>query len=75
MDMMSGTIKKCEILFPMPRTEIKTMEVLKTLGRIKKGKQPGPHRLIGWDLIESEKLVLYLTQESNAVLNEGTVPE
>ena len=23
MDMMSGTIKKCEILFPMPRIEIK----------------------------------------------------
>ena len=41
MNMMSGTIKKCEILFPMPRIEIKIKEVVEALGRIKKGKQPG----------------------------------
>ena len=75
--MMSGTIKKCEILFPMPRIEIKTKEVLEALGRIKKGKQPGPGRLKGeiyMGLKKSEKLVLYLTQAYNAVLTEGTVP-
>ena len=35
MDKMSGTIKKCEILFPMPRIEIKIKEVVEALGRIK----------------------------------------
>ena len=47
MDMMSGAIKKCEILFPMPKMEIKIKEVVEALGRIKKGKQPGPDRLKG----------------------------
>ena len=36
MDMMSGTIKKCEILFPMPRIEIKIKEVVEALGRRKR---------------------------------------
>ena len=36
MDMMSGTIKKCEILFQMPRKEMKIKEVVEALGRIKK---------------------------------------
>ena len=78
MDMMSGTINKCEILFPMPRMEIHIKEVVEALGRIKKGKQPGPDRLkdeIYRGLKGSEKLVLYLTQAYNAVLNEGIVPE
>ena len=35
MDMMSGTIKKCEILFPMPKIEIKIKEVVEALERIK----------------------------------------
>ena len=47
MDMMSGTVKMCEILFPMPRTEVKIEKVQKALGRIKKGKQPEPERLKG----------------------------
>ena len=78
MDMMSGTIKKCEILFPMPRIEIKIKEVVEALGGIKKKKQPGPDRIKGEiysGLKESEKLVLYLTQAYNTVLNEGTVPK
>ena len=78
MDMMSGTIKKCEILFPMPRKEIKIKEVAEALGRIKKGEQPGPDRLKGeiyMGLKKSEKLVLYLTQAYNAVPTEGTVPK
>ena len=33
---MSGTIKKCETLFPMSRMEIKIKEVVEALGRIKK---------------------------------------
>ena len=41
MDMMSGTIKNCEILFPMPRIEIKIKEVVEALGRIKKGNNQG----------------------------------
>ena len=45
MDMMSGTTKKCEIVFPMPRIEIKTKEVVEALGRIKKEKQPWSDRL------------------------------
>ena len=75
---MSGTIKKCEILFPMPRTEIKIKEVVEALERIKKWKHPGPDRLKGKiyrGLNECEKLILYLTQAYNAVLNEGMVPE
>ena len=36
MDMMSGTIKKCEILFPMPRIEIKIKEIVEASERIKK---------------------------------------
>ena len=78
MDMLSGTIKTYEILFIMPRIELKITEIEKALGRIKKGKQPGPDRLKGKiyrSIKESEKLVLYLTQAYNAVLNEETVPE
>ena len=78
MDMMSGTIKKCVILFPMPKIEIKIKEVVNAIGRIKKGKQLGPDRLKGeiyMGLKRNEKLVLYLTQAYNAVLTEGTVPK
>ena len=31
MDMLSGTIKKCEVLFPMPRIELKIEEVARAL--------------------------------------------
>ena len=78
MDMLSGTIKKCEVLFPMPRIELTIEEVARALEKLKKGKQPGPDRLKGEiysSLKDSEKLVLYLTHAYNVVLNDGTVPQ
>ena len=62
----------------MSRIKIKIKEIVEALGRIKKWKQPGPNilkREIHRGLNKSEKLVLYLTQAYNALLNEGTVPE
>ena len=35
MGMMSGTMNKCEILFPMPRLKIKIKEVVEALGRLR----------------------------------------
>ena len=78
MDMLSGKIKKCEVLFPMPRIELKVEEVARALEKLKKGKQPGPDRLKGEiysSLRDSERLVLYLTHAYNAVLNDGTDPQ
>ena len=78
MDMLSGTIKKCEVLFPMPGIGLKIEEVARALEKSKKGKQPGPDRLKGEiysSLRDSKKLVLYLTHAYNAVLNDGTVPQ
>ena len=78
MDKLSGTIKKCEVLFRMPRIKLKIEEVARAFEKLKKGKQPGPDGLKGEiysRLKDSEKLVLYLTHAYNAVLNDGTVPQ
>ena len=47
MDMLSGTIKKCEVLFQMPSIELKIEEVARASEKLKGGKQPGPDRLKG----------------------------
>ena len=53
-------------------------DVRRALGKVKKGKQPGPDKLKGEmykRLKDNEKLVIHLTEAYNAVLEEGTVPE
>ena len=35
-DMLSGTIKKCEVLFPMPKIELKIEEVARALEKLKR---------------------------------------
>ena len=53
-------------------------DVRRALGKVKKGKQPGPDKLKGEmykSLKDNEKLVIRLTEAYNAVLEEGTVPE
>ena len=47
MDMLSGNINKIEVMYPMPNIMLGVDEVRGALGRVKKGKQPGPDKLKG----------------------------
>ena len=62
----------------MPKIVLDVDDVRKALGKVKKGKQPGPDKLKGEiykSLKDNEKFVIHLTEAYNAVLEEGTVPE
>ena len=78
MDMLSGNINKTEVIYPMPKIVLDVDDVRRALGKVKKGKQPGPDKLKGEifkSLKDSEKLVIHLTEAYNAVLEDGTVTE
>ena len=76
MDMLSGNINKTEVMYPMPKIVLDMDDVRRALGKVQKGKQPGPDKLKGEmykTLKDNEKLVIHLTEAYNAVLEEGTV--
>ena len=78
MDMLSGNINKTEVMYPMPKIVLDVDDVRRALGKVKKGKLPGPDKLKGEiykTLKDNEKLVIHLTKANNAVLEDGTVPE
>ena len=70
MDMLSGNIKKTEIMYPMIKIMLGVDEVGGALGRVKKGKQPGPDEL-NWEIYkslkDSERLVMHLTETYIAI--------
>ena len=70
MDMLSGNIKKTEILYPMIKIMLGVDEVRGALRRVKKGKQPGPDKL-NWEIYkslkDSERLVMHLTETYIAI--------
>ena len=78
MDMLSGNINKTEVMYPMPKIVLGVYDVRGALGKVKKGKQPGPDKLKG-EIYKSpkdcENLVIYLTEAYNVILEDGTVPE
>ena len=62
--LLSGSINKTEVMYPMPKIVLVVDDVRRALGKMKKGKQPG------WlDQIN------HLTEAYNAVLEDGTVLE
>ena len=51
MDKLSGNTNKTEVMYPMPKIVLDVDDVRRALGKVKKGKQPGPDKLIkGGDL-------------------------
>ena len=48
--MLSGNINKIEVMYPMPNIMLGVDEVRGALGRVQKGKQPGPDKLKVGDL-------------------------
>ena len=47
MDMLSGNINKTEVMYPIPKMVLGVNDVRGALGKVKKGKQPGPDKLNG----------------------------
>ena len=69
--MLSGSINKTEVIYPMPKIVLDVDDVRRALGKVKKRKQPGPDKLKGEmykSLKDNEKLVIHLTEAYNAVL-------
>ena len=61
----------------MPRVSLLSDEVRGALGKVKRGKQPGPDGIKGEIyrcLQDSERLVAKLTGAYNAILEDGMVP-
>ena len=74
----SGCINKTEVMYPMPKMMLGVDEVRGALGRVKKGKQPGPDKLKGEiykSLKDNERLVEHSTEAYKAILEDGTVLE
>ena len=47
MDMLSGTIDRSEVVYPMPKISLLNDEVRGALGKVKRAEQPGPDRIKG----------------------------
>ena len=47
MDMLSENINKTEVMYQMPQIVLGVDDVRGALGKVKKGKQPGPNKLKG----------------------------
>ena len=66
------------VIYPMPKIMLGVDEVRGALGRVKKGKQPGPDKLnreIYNSLEDGERLVMHLIEACNAVLEDVPVPD
>ena len=65
MDVLSGRIDRSEVVYPMPKISLLSDEVSGALGKVKRGKQPGPDGIKGeiyrcWQ--DSKMLVAKLTE-------------